>query len=285
MLRSVRRAVSAREFASSRACASSASQPRSSTYWLAVSAATATRASCQAASAPSRRASAASRAARRRPNRSSSQLACRPTLAEVPCGNITSCTPRAADALASSAGSSAAPAAVRVARACSMREAALAIVGLAACAAPTTRSSSGSSNCDHQRPSSASVPPCGSGGLPAIRQCEHGPRLRRSGGQAGTAGEDKGAPQGDGNSGGSSFEGSAGSGTAGAAEAVGWRSTCSRLEAVRVIAGGANVPPPADRGFSGRGIRRRGCRLAPGRAMNRRIAASRTSYPARGSRR
>ena len=108
--------------ASRRACASSASQARRAKYWFAVSAATTTRASCHDAPAPSSRASAASRAARLPPNRSISQLACRPTPALVAAtGRLTSWRPRLALAVASSVGSSAAPAAVRVARASAMR--------------------------------------------------------------------------------------------------------------------------------------------------------------------
>ena len=68
-----------------------------------------------------------------------------------------------AGASASSAGSSAAPAAARRACASTMRAAALAIVGLAASAASISWASSGSSNCVHQRRSSATSPPCGSG--------------------------------------------------------------------------------------------------------------------------
>jgi hypothetical protein len=52
MLSSVKRAVSARDAASRRTCASSDSQARRATYWFAVSAATTTRASCHDASAP-----------------------------------------------------------------------------------------------------------------------------------------------------------------------------------------------------------------------------------------
>ena len=113
--------------------------------------------------APSSRASAASRAARLPPKTSSSQLACRPAPALVPIGRLRSWRPRTALAVASSAGRArrrrrcGAPALRR----CALP--ALATVGLAVSAASIRRASSGSSNCVHQRRSSAIVPSCGSG--------------------------------------------------------------------------------------------------------------------------
>ncbi len=163
MLRPVRRAVSARELASRRVSASRASHARRPMYWLAVSAATITRASCHVASAPPSRASAASRAARLPPKTSSSQLACKPALLVVARGRTRSWRPRLALAVASSRGSSAASAPVRVARASAMRAPALAIEGLTASAATTRWASKGSSNCDHHWSSSARRPPCGKG--------------------------------------------------------------------------------------------------------------------------
>ena len=71
--------------------------------------------------------------------------------------------PRLLLALASSEGSSAAPALVRVARACSTRERAEANVGLACWAASSSWASAGSSQRAHQVESCSSVPPCGRG--------------------------------------------------------------------------------------------------------------------------
>jgi hypothetical protein len=130
---------------------------------LAVSAATATRASCQPASAPASRCRAASRAARLPPNRSTSQPAWTPACSVVASGAGGWLLPRAADSEPSAFGSKAAPAATRLARACAMRVPAAATVGLADCAAAIRSISSGSLNCCHQRVRSPSVPSCGRG--------------------------------------------------------------------------------------------------------------------------
>jgi hypothetical protein len=71
--------------------------------------------------------------------------------------------PRLNDRSASTAGNPAARAAVLAARACSMRAAACASVALSRCAASSSASRVGSSNCAHQRARSVPLPPWGSG--------------------------------------------------------------------------------------------------------------------------
>ncbi len=145
---------------------------------MAVSAATETRASCHFASAPASRAWLASRLARRPPNRSISQLDCRPAWSvviggidvrplplpvPVPPKPLVGELPRLADALPVRFGASAAPAATRVARASAMRAPALATLGLAAWAASISSTSNGSSSWRHQSASTGSEPPWGRG--------------------------------------------------------------------------------------------------------------------------
>ena len=159
----VRRAVSARDAASDCATTSCAVQVRCRLYDVASSAATATRASCHKACAPSSRAWAASLAARLAPNRSISHAACNAPCVVVAMPPTDSVKPRWVLAAPSTAGSSAAPAVVRVARACSMRERADAMPGLACCAASISCSSTGSSSCVHHCDRSPNVPAWGSG--------------------------------------------------------------------------------------------------------------------------
>jgi hypothetical protein len=97
------------------------------------------------------------------PNTSSSHEACSPALEALPSGVTKSCRPRVTFALALTAGSSAAPLATRAARACAMRDWALAKVGLTPSALAISWLSSGSSNCCHHCARFVSVPWCGSG--------------------------------------------------------------------------------------------------------------------------
>ena len=103
------------------------------------------------------------RAARLPPNRSISQAACSPAWWVVATAPSVSLKPRLLLALASSEGSSAASALVRVARACSTRERAEASVGLACWAASSSWARAGSSQRAHQEESCSSVPPWDSG--------------------------------------------------------------------------------------------------------------------------
>ena len=188
MLSSVRRAVSARDAASRRACASRASQARRATYWFAVSAATTTRASCHDGPGAlqtrlgGRRAPRGCRRTRRAPSSPAGRRLrwCR-SAGSGPGGRGWT------SAVASSAGTErGAGGNARRACASAMRAPALATVGLAVSAASIRRASSGSSNCVHQRRSSAVVPPCGSGACHAGRD-RIGRRRRRFGRR--TAGE------------------------------------------------------------------------------------------------
>src|SRR5512133_1712480 len=145
-----------------------------------------TRASCQPACAPSCRATAASRAARPPPNRSISQPACSAPCTVVAIGSGGCELLRLACSAPSSVGSSAAPAAMRLARALAIWAWAWATVGLADCAAAIRSASSGSPWPRHHCTSAASLPWCGTGAAGGSCACQAGGlALSGAGGGAG----------------------------------------------------------------------------------------------------